>query len=216
MAYYIEPAEQTDEVKAQLAAITPSTLNPEALTLIDPASGSGHILVEAYELFKALYLERGYRQRDVAQLILEKNLFGLDIDGRAAQLTGFALMMKGRADDQRLFGRGVTLNVMVLVDSAGLDVERLGQRVKLADHELKPSDLMELKRLFEHATTFGSLIQVPATLASKAARAETAQRGAQSGLVCIGSAQAREVAGTASRATSGAVRRRRGESTVYG
>ena len=132
MEYYIKPAEQTDEVKAQLAAITPGTLNPEALTLIDPASGSGHILVEAYDLFKAIYLERGYRQRDVAQLILEKNLFGLDIDGRAAQLTGFALMMKGRADDRRLFERGVTLNVMSLVDSSkGFDAERLAQSVKL-------------------------------------------------------------------------------------
>lgn len=106
MEYYIEPAEQTDEVKAQLAAITPSQLNPEELTLIDPACGSGHILVEAYELFKAIYLERGYRQRELPQLILEKNLFGLDIDERAAQLTGFALMMKGRADDRRLFERG--------------------------------------------------------------------------------------------------------------
>jgi hypothetical protein len=125
MAYYIEPAEQTDEVNAQLAAITPSQLNPEELTLIDPACGSGHILVEAYELFKAIYLERGYRQRDVAQLILEKNLFGLDIDERAAQLTGFALMMKGRADDRRLFERGVKLNVMALVDSAGFDAEGL-------------------------------------------------------------------------------------------
>ena len=106
MAYYIEPAEQTEEVTAQLAAITPGALNPEALTLIDPASGSGHILVEAYDLFKAIYLERGYQKRGVAQLILEKNLFGLDIDGRAAQLTGFALMMKGRADDRRLFRAG--------------------------------------------------------------------------------------------------------------
>ena len=167
MAYYIEPAEQTDEVKAQLAAITPSTLNPEDLTLIDPASGSGHILVEAYELFKAIYLERGYRQRDVAQLILEKNLFGLDIDGRAVQLTGFALMMKGRADDQRLFGRGLTLNVMALVDSAGLDVERLSQCVRPADYGLKLSDLVEMKRIFQHATTCGSLIQVPEALATK-------------------------------------------------
>ena len=130
MEYYIKPAEQTDEVKVQLAAITPDadTLNPEALTLIDPASGSGHILVEAYDLFKAIYLERGYRQRDVAQLILEKNLFGLDIDGRAAQLTGFALMMKGRANDRRLFERGVELNVMSLVDSKGFDAERLAQQ----------------------------------------------------------------------------------------
>ena len=75
MEYYIEPAEQTDEVNAQLKEITPDELNPEELTLIDPASGSGHILVEAYELFKAIYLERGYRQRDVPQLILEKEPF---------------------------------------------------------------------------------------------------------------------------------------------
>ena len=167
MDYYIEPAQQTDEVQAQLAAMTPSTLNPEALTLLDPASGSGHILVEAYDLFKAIYLERGYRQRDVAQLILTQNLFGLDIDGRAAQLTGFALMMKGRADDRRLFERGVKLNVMALVDSAGFDVETLAQGVKLADYGLKPSDLTALKDLFEYATTFGSLIQVPEGLAAK-------------------------------------------------
>ncbi len=167
MEYYIEPAEQTDEVKAQLTAITPNTLNPEELALIDPASGSGHILVEAYELFKAIYLERGYRQRDVAQLILEKNLFGLDIDGRAAQLTGFALMMKGRADDRRLFRRGVKLNVMALVDSTRFDAEGVSKGIMLTDYGLQPGDLTELKRLFEHATTFGSLIQVPERLKAK-------------------------------------------------
>ena len=167
MDYCIEPAEQSEEVTAQLAAITPDTLNPEALTLIDPASGSGHILVESYDLCKAIYLERGYRQRDVAQLILEKNLFGLDIDERAAQLTGFALMMKGRADDRRLFERGVKLNVMALVDSKGFNAERLAHGVKLSDYGLAASDLTELKRLFEHATTFGSLIQVPEGLTAK-------------------------------------------------
>ena len=167
MDYYIEPAEQIGEVKAQLAAITSSTLNPEALTFIDPASGSGHILVEAYDLLKAIYLERGYRQQDVTQLILEKNLFGLDIDARAAQLTGFALMMKGRADDRRLFERGIRLNVMALVDSTGFDAERLAQGVKLADYGPKLGDLTELMRLFEHATTFGSLIQVPEELVAK-------------------------------------------------
>ena len=158
-------AEQTIDVNAQLAAITPSQLNPEALTLIDPASGSGHILVEAYELFKAIYLERGYRQRDVPQLILEKNLFGLDIDERAAQLTGFALMMKGRADDRRLFERGVKLNVMALVDSAGFEAEVVSQGLSLEPFDLTETDLNELKDLFEHATTFGSLIQVPEALA---------------------------------------------------
>lgn len=167
MEYYIEPAEQTDEVNAQLKAITPESLNPEELTLIDPASGSGHILVEAYDLFKAIYLERGYRQRDIAQLILEKNLFGLDIDQRAAQLTGFALMMKGREDDRRLFERGVKLNVMAMVDSTSLDVDTLVHGIELSQHGLTVEDLTVLKDLFEHASTFGSLIQVPQTLAEK-------------------------------------------------
>ena len=86
MEYYIEPAEQTPEVQAQLKAITPESLHPEELTLLDPACGSGHILVEAYDLFKAIYQERGYRARDIPTLILRKNLFGLEIDDRAAQL----------------------------------------------------------------------------------------------------------------------------------
>jgi len=161
MEYYIEPAEQTDEVNAQLAAITPDTLDPEALTLIDPACGSGHILVEAYDLFKAIYIERGYRQRDIPRLILEKNLFGLDIDERAAQMSGFALMMKGRADDRRLFERGVKLNVMALVNSTEIRGEELGVRDEVA------AAVEELVALFEHATTFGSLIQVPESLAAQ-------------------------------------------------
>jgi len=165
MEFYIEPAEQPPEVQAQLAAITPESLDPEALTLIDPACGSGHILVEAYDLLKAIYLERGYLQREIPLLILEKNLFGLDIDERAAQLTSFALMMKSRGDDRRLFDRGIEINVMALVSSDGLDAERLANAISLADYGLKLTNLLELKQLFEHATTFGSLIQIPAGLA---------------------------------------------------
>jgi hypothetical protein len=169
MEFFIEPAEQTPEVQAQLAAITPASLDPEGLTLIDPASGSGHILVEAYDLFKAIYLERGYRQRDIPELILTKNLYGLDICPRAAQLTGFALMMKGRADDRRLLERerGIRLNVMPVVNSTDLDVERLGSGVDLTSYGLAKQDLVELADLFEHATTFGSLVQVPPGLAEK-------------------------------------------------
>ncbi len=81
----------------------PSPLSPEAITVLDPACGSGHILVEAYDLLKEIYLERGYRLRDIPRLILGKNLFGLDIDDRAAQLASFALLMKARADDRRIF-----------------------------------------------------------------------------------------------------------------
>jgi type II restriction/modification system DNA methylase subunit YeeA len=126
MEYYIEPAEQTDEVNAQLSAITPKELNPETITLLDPASGSGHILVEAYNIFKEIYLERGYRSRDIPRLILEKNLYGLDIDDRAAQMAGFALLMKARADDRRILKEdSPRLNVMAIQSSEGIDAESI-------------------------------------------------------------------------------------------
>ncbi len=125
MEYYIEPAEQTPEVQEQLKAITPTELNPEDLTLLDPACGSGHILVEAYDLMKAIYQERGYRAKEIPRLILEKNLFGLEIDDRAAQLAAFALMMKARADDRRIFEADVQPQVLAIQESKGLDAKEI-------------------------------------------------------------------------------------------
>jgi type II restriction/modification system DNA methylase subunit YeeA len=125
MEYYIEPAEQTPEVQEQLKAITPTSLNPEELTLLDPACGSGHILVEAYDLFKAIYEERGYRSKDIPALILQKNLFGLEIDDRAAQLAAFALMMKARADYPRIFDIEAQPNIVSFVESKGLDADEI-------------------------------------------------------------------------------------------
>src|SRR5437762_8858858 len=119
MQYCIEPAEQTPEVQEQLKAITPTSLNPEELTLLDPACGSGHILVEAYDLFKAIYQERGYRAKDIPALILQKNLFGLEIDDRAAQLAAFALMMKARADDRQLFTKPISRTALAAGFSEG-------------------------------------------------------------------------------------------------
>ncbi|WP_157817815.1 BREX-1 system adenine-specific DNA-methyltransferase PglX [Candidatus Thiodictyon syntrophicum] len=100
-------------------------LNPETITVLDPACGSGHILVVAYDVLKAIYLERGYRPRDIPRLILEKNLYGLDIDDRAAQLAGFALLMKARADDRRLLNDPPRLNVLALQESKGLNADEL-------------------------------------------------------------------------------------------
>ena len=129
LEYYIEPGEQTEDVKARLAATTPTALDPEAITFMDPAAGSGHILVEAYDLFKEIYLERGYRTRDIPRLILEKNLFGLEIDDRAAQLAGFALLMKARRDDRQILDadRPVRLNVLSIQESKGLDAHETAQ-----------------------------------------------------------------------------------------
>ena len=135
MEYYIEPAEQTPEVQEQLKAITPTSLNPEELTLLDPACGSGHILVEAYDLFKAIYQERGYRAKDIPALILQKNLFGLEIDDRAAQLAAFALMMKARADDRRIFDSEAKPNILAFQDSQGHERRRHHPRPQLADQQ---------------------------------------------------------------------------------
>ncbi|UVL82711.1 BREX-1 system adenine-specific DNA-methyltransferase PglX [Pseudomonas sp. B21-028] len=205
MPYYIEPAEQASEVQTQLDALIKlrvdedgGTLNPESLTVLDPACGSGHILVEAYNLLRAIYEERGYRAREIPRLILQKNLYGLDIDDRAAQLAGFALLMKAREDDRRLFddeGSPPHLNVMAIQQSAGLPDEEMARVILNAaiqieggnafhskqlfgDAQLETQhssgltvlDLRQLIRLFEHGKTVGSLISVPELLKAKLAK----------------------------------------------
>lgn len=136
MPYYIGPGEQPAEVQTQLAQSIPASIEPESIKVLDPACGSGHILVEAYKVLKAIYEERGYRSRDIPQLILRHNLFGLDIDDRAGQLAGFALMMLAREDDRRLFSRiasgEVQLNVLSLQQSAGLNLGELWSALNLA------------------------------------------------------------------------------------
>jgi type II restriction/modification system DNA methylase subunit YeeA len=192
MEFYIQPAEQEPEVQAQLEAITPKELHPEVLTFMDPACGSGHILAEAYDLFKEIYLERGYRTRDIPRHILELNLYGLDIDDRAAQLARFTVLMKARADDRHILNpeRPVTLNVISIQESKGLDMKELAgtllqertvevgkpkmqqqylvQPTKEQAYlkgkdkpEVSQDELKSLLHLFQDGKTFGSLLTVP-------------------------------------------------------
>ncbi|MDP2828190.1 MAG: BREX-1 system adenine-specific DNA-methyltransferase PglX [Sulfuricellaceae bacterium] len=188
--YYIEPAEQTTEVQAQLDALIQTrmdedggSLNPETITVLDPACGSGHILVEAYEVLKAIYLERGYQPRAIPRLILEKNLYGLDIDDRAAQLAGFALLMKARAEDRRLFETPPKLNVLALQESKGLNADESVQALNTVRAALVEARLIRLLiDTFAHAKTFGSLIQIPQELnAELATITEVLQQATQSG-----------------------------------
>lgn len=161
MPYYIEPAKQTDEVVVKLKEITPTELNPEELTLLDPASGSGHILVEAYNLFKEIYIERGYRLKDIPKLILEKNLYGLDIDDRAAQLTALSVLMKARADDRNIFKTPLTLNLASIQETNGFDAGEMADLLFDSKADFTKEDVKKLIQLFENAKTFGSLITVP-------------------------------------------------------
>ncbi|WP_319575787.1 BREX-1 system adenine-specific DNA-methyltransferase PglX [uncultured Desulfobacter sp.] len=169
MEYYIEPAEQEPEVQAEIDATTPKELNPEELTFLDPACGSGHILVEAYDILKEIYLERGYRTRDIPRLILSKNIYGLDIDDRAAQLACFAVLMKARKDDRRLFSRDdLTLNVMSIVETKEIDKDKLLDAVSRRDGGKGVwTWINELVELFKHAKTFGALISISDQLAEK-------------------------------------------------
>jgi hypothetical protein len=189
MEYYIAPAEQTPEVQAQIDAITPKQLDPEDIPLIDPAVGSGHILVEAYDLFRSIYLERGYTKREAARAILTKNLVGIDIDDRAAQMAGFALLMKACADDRTVLRNAPKLNVLALQDSEGLEADALAKALLpnerfevVPSGDLLPETLAQpslaakqptsveakaikaLVALFDGAKTFGSLITVPDTV----------------------------------------------------
>lgn len=188
MPYYIAPGEQTPAVQAKLAEIIPSSLEPESIKVLDPAAGSGHILVEAYKILKAIYEERGHRSRDIPLLILTNNLFGLDIDDRAAQLASFTVLMLARADDRRIFSRlaenHVRLNILALQETQHLELDTLWQALNLnkdwntgasmglfADEQPNLSSgqadqryqlLQDCLERFSQAKTFGSLIDVPA------------------------------------------------------
>ena len=121
--YYLPEAEQTQEVRKQLDEIQDeyATLDVKDIKVIDPCMGSGHILVYAFDVLMQIYEASGYSQRDAAQSILENNLYGLDIDDRAAQLAYFAVMMKARQYDRRIFSRGIQPHVYAIVESNGLD-----------------------------------------------------------------------------------------------
>lgn len=124
MEYYIEPdAEHEDFIRIS---------SPEEITLCDPACGSGHILVYAFELLFHMYEERGYREREIPELILTKNLAGMEIDSRAAQIAELALAMCAREHDRRFFKRAARADVTVL-SSIPLGDDELPGNKKLAE-----------------------------------------------------------------------------------
>lgn len=159
MEFYIEPdAEHEDFLRVS---------GPEEITFCDPACGSGHILVYAFQLLTEMYRERGWRDRDIARSILEGNLSGYEIDPRAAQIAQTALCMEALSLDRRWLTRGVTADVRVLgniqIDRDALDpasalrekpqllgaLEHLGEIGSL--FEPSPDDMGALKAELMHA-----------------------------------------------------------------
>ena len=121
--YYLEEAEQEPEVQVQLAEIRKeyAALTPDQLKVIDPCSGSGHILAYMFDVLMKIYESNGYTTREAVASIVENNLYGLDIDDRAAQLAYFAVMMKARQYDRRFFSRGIQPHVYAIVESNHVD-----------------------------------------------------------------------------------------------
>ena len=121
--YYLDEAEQEPEVQAQLAEIRKeyAAMTPDQIKCIDPCCGSGHILVYLFDVLVQIYESYGYTTREAVESIVKNNLYGLDIDDRAAQLTYFAVMMKARQYDRRFFIRQIQPNVYAIQESNGID-----------------------------------------------------------------------------------------------
>lgn len=168
--YYLPQAEQTEEVQKKLDEIRREQMatggfNPETIKVLDPCMGSGHILVYAFDILVQMYKNAGYNERDAAQKIMQNNIFGLDIDDRAAQFTYFALMMKGRQYDRRFFERNIEPNTYAIQESNGISEKAISAVIEQTASGIEPVEMTIAKSLvqtFYDAKEFGSIIDVPA------------------------------------------------------
>ena len=174
--YYLPEATQTQKVHQQLNEIQKQSEYKDVrdIKIIDPCMGSGHILVYAFDVLMQMYESDGYSQRDAAQCILEHNLFGLDIDERAAQLAYFAVMMKARQYDRRIFSRGIQPHVYVIAESNDIDAFTRDYFTN-NDPKLKAA-LDSIMNDLHNAKEYGSILTVaPVDFAALYARMDEVQ-----------------------------------------
>ena len=157
--YYLDEAKQEPEVEAQLATIREDRkkLKPEEIKLLDPCMGSGHILVYAFDVLMEIYRSVGYTDRDAVKSIIENNLYGLDIDDRAAQLAFFALMMKAAEYDKRFLKRGIQPNVCAIQESNTLS-EFTALRGQMSLDNMCINTANQLIESFVDAKEYGSIL----------------------------------------------------------
>ena len=159
--YYLESAEQEDDVKAKLHELINTSLKPQEIKVLDPACGSGHILVKAFEVLFEIYKSQGWQENEIPEMILKHNIYGLDICDRAAQLSQLAVMMKARAYDRNIFNKVTELNICSIQDTNWLDfaiADELLVGTKNKDKATKQIKL--LQETFKDAKEYGSIIKV--------------------------------------------------------
>ena len=158
--YYVDEAEQEESVKAKLAVIREqyAKIEPKEIKCIDPCMGSGHILVYMFDVLVQIYNEYGYSSRDAAAMIAENNLFGLDIDDRAAQLAYFAVMMRGCKYDRRFLERGVQPQIYSIQESNNLSADTFEYIVGKSG--ALRAELQKVVDAFHDAKEYGSILEV--------------------------------------------------------
>ena len=162
--YYLDEAEQEPDVQAQLAEIRKqyAALKPEEILTIDPCAGSGHILCVLFDVLVQIYEDYGYTAREAAASIVQNNLWGLDIDDRAAQLAYFAVMMKARQYDRRFFTREVQPHVYAIQESNGIHRDHLhylGRGMSDIERNNARNQMNTLLDEFIDAKEYGSILQ---------------------------------------------------------
>lgn len=158
--YYLEEAEQEPEVQEQLAEIRKeyAAMTPEQIKCIDPCCGSGHILAYLFDVLVQIYESYGYTTREAVESIVKNNLYGLDIDDRAAQLAYFAVMMKARQYDRRFFSRQIQPNVYAIQESNRIDSNALEYFVG-GDAKLKAAMDSIITEMYD-AKEYGSILNI--------------------------------------------------------
>ncbi|NHM30667.1 BREX-1 system adenine-specific DNA-methyltransferase PglX [Neobacillus terrae] len=150
--YYLENENNNDSNGIKL------TINPEEIKVFDPCMGSGHILVYAFDVLMDIYKSCGYIPRDAAKLILQKNLYGLEIEDRAYQLACFSVVMKARKYNRRILDEKVDLNLCSIIESNEISSKDIKDTINLEDKDIETANY--LISIFKNAKEYGSIINV--------------------------------------------------------
>nr|HML26431.1 BREX-1 system adenine-specific DNA-methyltransferase PglX [Methanomethylovorans sp.] len=179
MDYYIRPEQaETDFLRVN---------SPEDIKVCDPACGSGHMLVYAFDLLYAIYEEEGYDHSEIPEKILTHNLFGIEIDKRAGDLAAFALTMKARGKNRNFFRKPVQPNICVL-ESIAFEDDELRSYLGAIGSNLFTTNLQRTLCQFEEADNFGSLIR-PATTSISEIRQMLSEKNLSGNLILFNTHQ---------------------------